>query len=47
VVLISASYQASTRAEEWRGAGASAFLEQPIDAAQLVGILDRLLATQD
>jgi two-component system, OmpR family, response regulator PrrA len=44
VILISASYQAATRAAEWEAAGASAFLEQPIDATQLVETLDRLLA---
>lgn len=44
VILISASYQAATRAAEWQAAGASAFLEQPIDATQLVETLNRLLA---
>jgi CheY-like chemotaxis protein len=34
VALISASYQASTWAAEWHAEGASAFLEQPIDAAR-------------
>jgi CheY-like chemotaxis protein len=44
VILISASYQASTRTAEWQDAGASAFLEQPIDATKLVETLDRVLA---
>jgi CheY-like chemotaxis protein len=43
VVLISASYRAASQEAEWRAAGASAFLEQPISDAQLLRTLDEVL----
>jgi CheY-like chemotaxis protein len=43
VVLISASYRAASRAPEWQTAGASAFLEQPVSAEELLRTLDSLL----
>jgi CheY-like chemotaxis protein len=43
IILISASYRSADQESEWRAAGASAFLEQPIAAAELLGTLDRLL----
>jgi two-component system, NarL family, response regulator DevR len=43
VVLISASYRAASQSPEWQTAGASAFLEQPVSADELLRTLDNLL----
>jgi CheY-like chemotaxis protein len=39
VILISASYLAASREPEWQAAGATAFLEQPIEADELLRTL--------
>jgi two-component system KDP operon response regulator KdpE len=43
VVLISASYRAAELDASWSDAGAAVFLEQPIDAEQLLGTVRRLM----
>jgi DNA-binding NtrC family response regulator len=43
VILISASYRAHGIEAEWQEAGAVAFLEQPINADDLVAVLERVI----
>jgi CheY-like chemotaxis protein len=43
VVLISASYRAIEQHGGWRGCGAEAFLEQPVEADELRALVRRLV----